>query len=155
MQIDRVSWNEHWMRHAVLASEMSTCMSGRKVGAVTVKDKRILSTGFNGVPAKIQHPEVCLRKLNNIPSGESLHLCGCQHAESNAIANAARHGVSLIGSEMFSTTYPCVLCFGIIVNAGVMAVYYMDEYNNTKHDCDSIDIRIERLTLTRKLEIHG
>lgn len=89
------------MRSAEHQSEMCTCAAGREVGAVFVRDKRTLVTGFNGVPSGFPHPMVCKRRELGIPSGEKLELCGCAHAEANGIANAAREGVSLKGAQLY------------------------------------------------------
>lgn len=127
----RKSWDKHWMEAAKHAAEMSTCASGRKVGAVFVRDNRILATGFNGVPAKFPHPEKCARREAGIPSGEKLHMCGCAHAEANGIANAAREGISLKGSTLYCTTQPCDMCMGSLANVGVSEVLFEDGYPST------------------------
>ncbi len=123
----RKSWNQHYMEMAVHVADMCTCAAGRKVGAVFVRDKRVLSTGFNGVPAKFPHPLVCIRKERNISSGQGLELCGCAHAEANGIANAAREGVSLKDSALYCTTEPCALCMGALANGSISkcrSIYY-------------------------------
>lgn len=119
------------MEAAEHAAEMSTCAAGRKVGAVFVRDKRVLTTGFNGVPAGFPHPLQCVRKAKEIPSGERLDLCGCAHAEMNGITNAAREGVSLKGSVLYCTTEPCTLCMGALANVGVKEVIYRDSYHHS------------------------
>jgi len=125
---ERQSWPSHWMDAAFHAAQMSTCTAGRKVGAVFIKDNRMLTTGFNGVPAGYPHPEVCLRKKLQVPSGEKLEMCGCAHAEANGIANAARVGVSLKDSSLYCTTQPCVMCMGALANVGVKEIIYADTY---------------------------
>ena len=124
----RKAWHQHWMETAQHAAEMSTCASGRKVGAVFVKDQRVVSTGFNGVPVNFPHPLVCVRREENIPSGQDLHKCACAHAEANGIANAARAGTSLLGSVLFCTTQPCAMCMGALANVGVKEVIYAEQY---------------------------
>lgn len=124
----RKGWPYHWMNAAFHAAEMSTCAAGRKVGAVFVRDNRILTTGFNGVPAKFPHPKECLRKKYNVPSGRRLEMCGCAHAEANGIANAARVGVSLKNSTLYCTTQPCSMCMGALANVGVKEVIYFEGY---------------------------
>lgn len=124
----RPSWDRHWINMAKLASEMSTCASGRKVGAVFVRDKRLLATGFNGVPSGTPHPSHCVRRDLGIPSGEGLHLCVCAHAEANGIANAARHGVSLEGATVYVTCQPCSGCMGSLANVGIKAVFFEGAY---------------------------
>lgn len=128
----RSSWHQHWMEAAEHAAKMSTCASGRKVGAVFVRNNRLLVSGFNGVPAKYPHPLVCERKERGIPSGEGLEMCACAHAEANGIANAAREGVNLYGSQLFCTTEPCVMCMGALANVGVKEVIYKDAYHHPK-----------------------
>jgi dCMP deaminase len=127
---NRKSWYQHWMEAAEHAAQMSTCAAGRKVGAVFVRDNRLLSTGFNGVPAKFPHPKECKRRLAGIPSGEKLEMCGCAHAEANGIANAAREGISLKDSTLYCTTEPCGMCSGALANVGVRIVVYRDEYRH-------------------------
>lgn len=124
----RPSWDEHWMNAADLAAEMSSCVSGRRVGAIAVADNRLLATGFNGVPSGYPHPTVCARRGLMMPSGVHPHLCGCQHAESNLVANAARHGVSIRGSTLYCTAHPCAICMGMIANAGIRRIIYRDPY---------------------------
>jgi len=114
---------------AALVSTQSCCASPRDVGCVIVsEDGRCLSTGWNGVPAKIPHPKVCKRVELGMKSGEQPHLCGCQHAESNAKANAARHGIAINKCVAFVTTSPCVDCLGKLINCGITHVYYAEEY---------------------------
>lgn len=124
----RKPWDQHWMETAYHAAEMSTCKSGREVGAVFVRDNRLLVTGFNGVPAKFPHPLICVRREANVPSGEKLDMCGCAHAEANGIANAAREGVSLFGSTLYCTTEPCGMCMGALANVGVIGITYGQPY---------------------------
>ncbi|MBF0609775.1 MAG: dCMP deaminase family protein [Magnetococcales bacterium] len=124
----RPSWDQHWMDMARLTSQMSTCASGRKVGAVFVRDKRLLATGFNGVPSGYPHPVTCLRREMNIPSGQQLDLCLCAHAEANAITNAARYGMSLERATVYVTCQPCAGCMGALANVGVLRVVFGGDY---------------------------
>lgn len=135
----RPSWDEHWLKAADLSAEMSTCASGRSVGAVAVQDRRIVASGFNGVPAKIAHPTVCLRREYNIPSGEQPHLCGCQHAEANCVANAARHGASLLEATIYVTCQPCMTCMGMLANVGIRRVVFRGAYPDSR----SLDLAAE------------
>lgn len=128
----RPFWHTFFMKIAKEVSQMSTCASGRKVGAVFVRDKHILATGFNGVPAKYPHPTSCARKEKGLGSGQGLSECLCAHAETNGIANAAQEGVSLKGSTAYVTTKPCANCAGMLVNAGVKKVYYEEDYDSPK-----------------------
>lgn len=124
----RKHWTDHFLEQAQLIAGMSTCASGRKVGCIMVRDNRVLTSGFNAVPSKVPHPETCARRDAGAKSGELLHLCSCIHAEANAIATAARHGVSLKGSTCYSTTAPCVQCIGQMINSGIVRVVYLEEY---------------------------
>jgi len=124
----RKSWDQHWMEEAFHAAEMSTCAAGRKVGAVFVRDNRMLTTGFNGVPAGYPHPLVCARREAGVPSGEKLEMCGCAHAEANGIANAAREGVNLKDSSVYCTTEPCTMCMGALANVGISVVHFTNPY---------------------------
>ncbi len=125
----RPSWKTYFMDITRLVAKRSTC-TRRSVGAIIVKDKRILSTGYNGAPSGIRHClEVgCLREQMNVPSGKRHELCRGIHAEQNAIIQAALHGVSIKGAVLFSTTHPCSICAKMIINAGIQAVYYESGY---------------------------
>ncbi len=107
----------------------STCRR-RQVGAIIVKDKKILATGYNGAPSGLPHClEVgCLRDELGIPSGERHELCRGLHAEQNAIIQAAYHGVSINGSTLYCTNLPCIICTKMLINAGIMRVVYEDGY---------------------------
>ena len=107
----------------------STCMR-RHTGAVLVKDKRILATGYNGVPAGLAHCEQvgCLREERNIASGSHHELCRGIHAEQNAVIQAAKHGIAIAGASVYCTHQPCVLCAKILVNAGVVEIVFRDSY---------------------------
>ena len=125
----RPNWHEYFMAIAELVAKRSTCMRWH-VGAVLVKDKRALATGYNGVPRGIVHCEKvgCLREKLKVARGERHELCRGLHAEQNAIIQAALHGVSIEGSEIYSTVFPCVVCAKMIVNAGVRRVIYLGDY---------------------------
>ncbi len=100
------------------------------MGALLVKDKKILATGYNGAPAGSAHCEEagCIRQRHKIPSGERHELCRGLHAEQNAIIQAAYHGVSIKGAELFCTNFPCSICSKMLINAGVRAIYYLEGY---------------------------
>ncbi|MCL6087569.1 MAG: dCMP deaminase family protein, partial [Actinobacteria bacterium] len=103
----------------------------RKVGAIIVKDKRILTTGYNGAPKGVKSClEIgkCMRQELGIPSGQRHEICRALHAEQNAIIQAAYHGVQIAGSDIYSTTQPCVLCAKMLINAGIKRIYYYEEY---------------------------
>ena len=125
----RPNWDEYFLSIAFLVSKRSTCLR-RKVGAVLVKDKRILSTGYNGAPAGLLHclDIGCLREELRIPSGERHELCRATHGEQNAIVQAAAVGVSIKGSVIYSTTHPCILCTKLIINAGINEIVIVDGY---------------------------
>ena len=114
---------------ARLASTRSTCVR-RHVGAVLVKEKKVLATGYNGVPSGISHcADVgCLRDEEQIPSGQRHELCRGLHAEQNAILQAAYHGVSIQGSVLFCTNFPCVICSKMLINAGIRQIFYLEGY---------------------------
>jgi dCMP deaminase len=125
----RPDWDTYFMDMAKLASRRSSCIR-RAVGAVLVKDRRVLSTGYNGVPSGVTHCEVagCLREKLNVPSGERHELCRGLHAEQNAIIQAAFHGVSIREAFLYCTTLPCIICAKMLINAGVRRIVYLDGY---------------------------
>jgi len=129
IKMKRPGWDEYFMKVAKLVSSRSTCLR-RKVGAVLVKDKRILATGYNGAPTGIVHCEVtgCLREKLHVPSGERHELCRGLHAEQNVILQAALHGISVNGSTICITNAPCSICAKMIINAGIKEVIYADSY---------------------------
>ncbi|RLF48806.1 MAG: cytidine deaminase [Thermoplasmata archaeon] len=119
----------YFMAIAKSVARRSTC-TRREVGAVIVRDGKILSTGYNGPPQGIRHCDIvgCLREELGIKSGEHHELCRGIHAEQNAIVNAARFGISIYGSKIYITTFPCSLCAKMIVNSGIREVIYLEEY---------------------------
>lgn len=127
----RPSWNEYFMDITRLVARRSTCMR-RQVGAVMVKEKNILATGYNGTPSGIKHCDVtgCLREQLNVPSGERHELCRGLHAEQNAIIQAARHGVNISGSILYCTNSPCIICTKMLINAGIRKVVYLEGYSD-------------------------
>lgn len=124
----RPTWDQHFITMAHQVAEMSTCASSRKVGAVFVKNRRILASGVNGVPSGYPHPSECLRRRQGVPSGQGLDICLCTHAETNGIANAARHGISLEGSDCFVTCQPCAPCMGLMANTGIKRIVFGGDY---------------------------
>lgn len=125
----RPSWEDYFMEIACLVAKRSTCVR-RSVGAVLVKDKNILATGYNGVPTGITHCSEtgCLREQLKVPSGERHELCRGLHAEQNAIIQAAKHGTNIDGATLYCTTAPCVICAKMLINAGITRVVYMEGY---------------------------
>lgn len=127
----RPSWDTYFMNITALVAQRSTC-TRRAVGAIIVKDKRILSTGYNGAPTGIRHClEVgCLRESLQVPSGERHELCRGIHAEQNAIIQAAYHGVSVNNAVLYCTNQPCAICAKMIINAGIKKIYYQSGYTD-------------------------
>ena len=126
---NRPTWDEYFMEMAELARKRSTCLR-RGVGAVIVKDNRVIATGYNGVPRGIRHCEEtgCLRQQLNVPSGKMHELCRGLHAEQNAIIQAACMGSSIEGGTLYCTTQPCVICTKMIINAGINRVVIKEAY---------------------------
>ena len=126
---ERPSWDQYFMNIARLASTRSTCLR-RQVGAVIVKDKKILATGYNGAPSGLKHclDLGCLREKLGIPSGERHELCRATHAEQNAIVQAATFGISIKDSIIYSTAHPCILCSKLLINAGIKRIIIEDSY---------------------------
>lgn len=127
--MDRPGWDKYFMALAYLVSERSTCLR-RKVGAVLVRDKRILATGYNGAPSGLLHCENtgCLREQYNLPSGERHELCRGLHAEQNVLLQAAYYGISVKDSSLYVTVSPCCICAKMIINAGIKEVIYVHLY---------------------------
>ena len=125
----RPSWETYFMDITSLVAKRSTCLR-RSVGAIIVKNKRILSTGYNGAPTGIKHclETGCLREKLNIASGENHELCRGIHAEQNAIIQAAYHGVTIKGASLFCTNLPCSICAKMIINAGIRRIFYTSGY---------------------------
>lgn len=128
---ERPSWDEYFMDIVGVVSRRSTCVR-RKVGAALVKDRRILSTGYNGAPSGMAHclDRGCLRLEMKVPSGERHELCRGLHAEQNAIIQAALHGVSVRGATLYCTNHPCVICAKMIINAGIVRIVIRDGYQD-------------------------
>jgi len=128
-KIKRPSFDEYFMEIAKIVAKRSTCLR-RQVGAVIVKDKHILSTGYNGVPKKFPHCDTvgCIREKLEIPEGERHELCLGLHAEQNAIIQAAVFGVSIRGATLYVTHFPCSVCSKMIVNAEIKEVVYLNDY---------------------------
>lgn len=127
--MSRKSWDEYFMDIAMLVGTRSTCLR-RQVGAVLVKDNIIISTGYNGAPSGLPHciDVGCERERLSIPSGERHELCVAVHAEQNAIIQAANKGLLIKGATVYTTTYPCVICAKMLINAGICRVVYSDKY---------------------------
>ena len=144
---ERLSWDEYFMKIAFLVSERSTCLR-RNVGAVLVKEKKMLATGYNGAPKGIKSSlEIgsCMREELGIPSGERHEICRGAHAETNAIAQAAQFGVPVQGATVYCTNFPCIFCTKMLINAGISEVVfaegYPDELSKSQMKESSITVR--------------
>jgi dCMP deaminase len=126
---ERPSYDEYFMEMAHVVAKRSTCLR-RKVGAILVKDKHILSTGYNGAPKGLKHcSEIgCLREKLHIPSGQRHEICRGLHAEQNAIIQAAVFGISIRDSILYCTNTPCVVCAKMLINAGVKEIVFSGNY---------------------------
>jgi dCMP deaminase len=147
--VTRPAWPEYFMDITKLVSRRSTCLR-RSVGAVLVKDKRILATGYNGAPAGLKHCEEvgCLRTDSAVPSGMRHELCRGLHAEQNVIIQAAFHGISIQGATLYCTNKPCVICSKMIINAGIMKVFYEEGYEDPLSDQMLAEAGIETVRLS-------
>ena len=145
---NRPTSDEYFMQMAHLAATRSTCLR-RAVGAIVVKEKRVLTTGYNGAPKGMRHCEEvgCLRERLKVPSGERHELCRGVHAEQNAIVQAAYFGVSIKDASMYVTNSPCSVCAKMIVNAGIASVIYETGYPDEL----ALEVLSEAKVLVRKL----
>ena len=150
--MSRPSWYQYFMSIADLAASRSTC-TRRKVGAVLVKNRRIISTGYNGAPAGHQHCQEigCLREQLNVPSGEKHELCRGVHAEQNVIIQAAFHGIPVAGASLYCTTQPCSICAKMIINAGIKKVYFKKGYDDPLSLEMFAQAGVELIRLARKI----
>jgi len=125
----RPSWDEYFMDITKRVAQRATCLR-RQVGAIVVKDKKILATGYNGAAAGLRHCEEvgCLREKLKVPQGERHELCRGIHGEQNAIIQAATFGVSIRDATIYCTHFPCVLCTKMVINAGIKRVVYLQGY---------------------------
>ena len=146
-------WDQRFMELTETVAKWSSCyQQNRHVGAVIVKDKRVMATGYNGAPAGIKSCEEkgeCLRRKLNIASGTQHELCFAVHAEQNAIIQAARFGINISGATLYCTHQPCVICAKIIINAGIVRVVYKEGYP----DEFSMQLFKEANVLVEKLEL--
>ena len=126
---ERPSWDEYFMTLADEVATRTTCLR-RAVGAIIVKEKRILATGYNGVATGLRHCSVtgCLREKLGVPSGQRHEICRGLHAEQNALLQAARYGIDIEGSSIYITTQPCVVCAKMLINAGISEIIYRNPY---------------------------
>lgn len=145
--MSRPSWSEYFMTITDMVGKRSTCLR-RHVGAILVKNRRILATGYNGAPAGIRHCEEtgCIRRDSGVPSGQRHELCRGLHAEQNAIIQAAYHGVSISGSTLYCTNKPCIICSKMLINAGIKKIIYGEGYEDPLADemLTEAGIKVER-----------
>ncbi len=132
---ERIDTDEYFLKIASVVAERSTCRR-HNIGAVAVKDKHILATGYNGAPSGLKDclELGCLRDELGIPSGERHEICRAVHAEQNVIIQAALHGVSLEGSTIYATHTPCILCAKMLVNARIVRYVSFGQYNVSSYD---------------------
>lgn len=133
-RIVRPSWEDYYMDIAKAVSKRSNCIR-RQVGAVIVRDQRIIATGYNGTPRGTKNCDEggCPRCAGNTPSGTALGECLCSHAEENAIVQSAYHGISVKGADIYSTLQPCLTCTKMIINSGIKTLH-----SAAKYDVDSV-----------------
>jgi dCMP deaminase len=127
---NRISWDEYFINMLDGIAIRSTCLR-RKVGAIIVKDNRILTTGYNGQPPNLIHCSelgFCLRQKLKIPSGQRAEICRAVHAEENAILQASKFGSNLEGSILYVHYSPCSFCTKSILSVGIVRVVYLEEY---------------------------
>ncbi len=125
--INRPNLDQYFMEIATVVAKRSTCLRNQ-VGALFVKNKRILSTGYNGAPAGLEHCDVVGCARENVESGTRHELCRAVHAEQNAIIQAALHGISIEGATLYCTHQPCILCAKMMINARIAKVVYKHSY---------------------------
>ncbi len=150
-------WDKRFMELTRLVGSWSSCYQpGRHVGAIIVRDKRVMTTGYNGAPSGIRNcaeKGECLRRKLNIPSGTKQEICYAVHAEQNAIIQAAKYGINVNGATLYCTHQPCVICAKMIINAGIARVVYAEGYP----DAFSLQLFREAGTVIEKYvdEDHG
>ena len=128
---ERPDWDEYFLQLADLVATRSTCLR-RQVGAVLVKNERIISTGYNGAPRGLEHclDIGCLREEQGIPSGHRYELCRGVHAEQNALINAAYYGISTSEAVIYCTNQPCIICARMIINAGIIKIVHRGNFDD-------------------------
>lgn len=145
----RPGWDVYFLDIARVVATRSNCLR-RHVAAVIVKDRRIISTGYNGTPRGVANccEGGCKRCASDTPSGADLGECICSHAEENAITQAAYHGIAVHGATLYCTISPCLTCAKMIINAGIEEVIYEDEYEfhaQTRDLLHEAGVRFRRL----------
>ena len=140
----RPSWDAYFMDIARLVARRATCVR-RAVGAVMVRDRHILTTGYNGAPAGMRHCDQtgCLRTRLAVPSGERHELCHGIHAEQNAIIQAACHGISVRNATLYCTHQPCSICAKMLINVGIQKVCYGESYDDASSRTTLLEAGVE------------
>jgi len=146
--LHRPDWDTYFMDIAHMVAKRGNCIR-RQVAAILVKDRRIISTGYNGTPRGVRNccDGGCSRCAGDAPSGSGLGECICCHAEENAITQAAYHGIAVSGAVLYCTLSPCLLCAKMIINAGIEEVIYEQEYEfneQTRHLLEEAGVRVRR-----------
>jgi len=148
----RPSWDEYFFRITCEVATRSTCLR-RQVGAILVRDKRILCTGYNGAPRNLKHCSEtgCPREAKGVASGTGLELCRGLHAEMNALLQAAMYGIVLRGATIYSTAFPCSLCAKMLINTGIERVVALGDYPDplAKQLLTDADVQIELFDLEK------
>ncbi|WP_448523232.1 deoxycytidylate deaminase [Pseudothermotoga sp.] len=152
---NRMPWDVYFMRICRMVSERSTCLH-RKVGALIVRENRILATGYNQPPSAFPHCDSigCVRDALSIPSGRNQEVCFGLHAEQNALMQAAKFGISTKGATIYVTTKPCSVCARLIINAGISRVVYEHDYPDplTDYFFNVCGIKVDRITGGEEVE---
>ncbi len=155
-EIKRPSWDEYFLEVAAVVASRSTCLR-RRVGAVIVKDKRILATGYNGAPKGLKHClEIgCLREKLGIPSGERHELCRGLHAEQNAILQAVVHHLDIKDSTLYATNQPCIICAKMLINAQIKEIVISSGYPDdlAREMLKEAKIKIRKVKPNKKKQI--
>ncbi|MGH2348562.1 MAG: deoxycytidylate deaminase [bacterium] len=151
----RPSWDLYFMRMAALAATRSTCIR-RHVGALIVKDRMVLSTGYNDTPRGLPNcgDGGCARCASEVPSGSHLEACLCIHAEQNCLVQAAYHGVSIAGGTIYTTHQPCLTCAKLIINGGIVRIVFGGDYPDltARQLLEQSGVLLERVPLDAPLE---
>ena len=153
-KLKRPSWDEYFMEITDLVATRATCLR-RKVGAIIVKDRRILATGYNGPPKGVPHCDElggCIREKLGIPSGERQELSRAVHAEQNAIIQAAKMGTNIDGATLYTTNHPCFICAKMLINAGVKKIVFREGYPDkyAKKILKEADVKVIRFKPSKK-----
>ncbi|MEA3560406.1 MAG: cytidine/deoxycytidylate deaminase family protein, partial [Candidatus Omnitrophota bacterium] len=148
--------DKYFLEITRLLDKRSTCLR-RQVGALIVKDKRILATGYNGAPTKIVHCNKagCLREKLKVPAGERHELCRGLHAEQNVLIQAARYGTDVSGGVLYCTNHPCIICTKMLINAGIKKVVVEQGYPDqmSKQFLKQAKIEVKRIKFAKKREL--